>query len=58
VRWTGGEIVIGGIAFAGSRGIAKVEIATAKGRRQHEKRQAIATRDAQREAERELGRRR
>src|SRR5205814_6274117 len=26
VRWTGGEIVIGGIAFAGSRGIGKVEI--------------------------------
>ena len=41
-----------------SHGIAKVEIATAKGKRQHEKRQAIAQRDAQREAERELGRRR
>jgi SsrA-binding protein len=41
-----------------SHGIAKVELATAKGKRQHEKRQAIATRDAQREAERELGRRR
>jgi SsrA-binding protein len=41
-----------------SHGIAKVEIATAKGKRQHEKRQAIAKRDAQREAERELGRRR
>ena len=26
VRWSGGEIVIGGIAFAGSRGISKVEI--------------------------------
>jgi SsrA-binding protein len=41
-----------------SHGIAKVEVATAKGKRQHEKRQAIAKRDAQREAERELGRRR
>jgi SsrA-binding protein len=41
-----------------SHGIAKVEVATAKGKRQHEKRQAIAKRDAQREAERALGRRR
>jgi SsrA-binding protein len=41
-----------------THGVAKVEIALAKGKRQHEKRQAIATRDAQREAERELGRRR
>jgi SsrA-binding protein len=41
-----------------SHGIAKVELATARGKRQHEKRQAIAKRDAQREAERELGRRR
>ena len=41
-----------------SHGIAKVEIAVARGKRQHEKRQAIAKRDAQREAEREMGRRR
>ncbi len=41
-----------------THGIAKVEIAAARGKRQHEKRQAIAKRDAQREAERELGRRR
>jgi SsrA-binding protein len=41
-----------------SHGIAKVELATARGKRQHEKRHAIAKRDAQREAERELGRRR
>jgi SsrA-binding protein len=41
-----------------SHGIAKVEIAVARGKRQHEKRQSIAKRDAQREAERELGRRR
>jgi SsrA-binding protein len=41
-----------------SHGIAKVEIALARGKRQHEKRQTIAKRDAQREAERELGRRR
>ena len=39
-------------------GVAKVEIALAKGKRQHEKRQSIARRDAMREAERELGRRR
>lgn len=41
-----------------SHGIAKVELAVARGKRQHEKRQAIAKRDAQREVERELGRRR
>jgi SsrA-binding protein len=41
-----------------AHGIAKVEIAVARGKRQHEKRQTIAKRDAQREAERELGRRR
>jgi SsrA-binding protein len=41
-----------------SHGMAKVEIALARGKRQHEKRQTIAKRDAQREAERELGRRR
>jgi SsrA-binding protein len=41
-----------------SHGIAKVELATARGKRQHEKRASIAKRDAQREAERELGRRR
>jgi DMSO/TMAO reductase YedYZ molybdopterin-dependent catalytic subunit len=31
-RWTGGEIVVGGIAFAGSRGIGKVEVSTDGGR--------------------------
>src|SRR3954465_4983815 len=41
-----------------AHGIAKVELATARGKRQHEKRASIAKRDAQREAERELGRRR
>jgi SsrA-binding protein len=41
-----------------AHGVAKVELATGRGKRQHEKRQAIAKRDAQREAERELGRRR
>jgi SsrA-binding protein len=41
-----------------THGVAKVELALAKGKRQHEKRQAIAQRDAMREAERELGRRR
>ena len=37
-------------------GRAKVEIALAKGKRAYDKRQSIATRDAQREATRELGR--
>src|SRR5919204_558575 len=32
VRWTGGEIVVGGIAFAGSRGIAKVELSADAGK--------------------------
>jgi SsrA-binding protein len=41
-----------------TRGMAKVEVAVARGKRQHEKRQAIAKREHQREIERELGRRR
>jgi SsrA-binding protein len=41
-----------------THGVAKVEIALGRGKRQHEKRQSIARRDAMREAERELGRRR
>ena len=41
-----------------THGVAKVEIALARGKRQHEKRQSIAKRDAQREAEQALGRRR
>ena len=41
-----------------THGIAKVELAVARGRRRHEKRHAIAKREAEREAERELGRRR
>ncbi|HEV8468938.1 MAG TPA: molybdopterin-dependent oxidoreductase [Candidatus Limnocylindria bacterium] len=31
-KWTGGEITIGGIAFAGSRGISKVEVSTDGGK--------------------------
>ncbi|HET7172763.1 MAG TPA: SsrA-binding protein SmpB [Nocardioidaceae bacterium] len=38
-------------------GRAKVEVALAKGKRTYDKRQAIAKRDAEREAQRELGRR-
>jgi SsrA-binding protein len=38
--------------------MAKVELALARGKRRHEKRQAIAKREAQREAEQALGRRR
>lgn len=41
-----------------SHGMAKVELALARGKRRHEKRQSIAKREAQREAERELSRRR
>jgi SsrA-binding protein len=41
-----------------AHGMVKVELAVARGKRHHEKRQAIAKRDAQREVERELGRRR
>ncbi len=37
-------------------GRAKVELALAKGKKAYDKRQSIATRDAQREATRELGR--
>jgi SsrA-binding protein len=39
-----------------SKGLAKVEIALAKGKRQYDKRQALAERDSQREIARELGR--
>jgi SsrA-binding protein len=41
-----------------THGMAKVELALARGKRRHEKRQAIAKREAQREAEQALGRRR
>ena len=41
-----------------THGIAKVEIALARGKRRYEKRQAIAKREAQREIERAAGRRR
>ena len=41
-----------------THGMAKVELAVARGKRRHEKREAIAKREAQRETERELGRRR
>ena len=40
-----------------SKGRAKLEIALARGKRQYDKRQAIAERDSQREIQRELGRR-
>ena len=41
-----------------THGMAKVELAVARGKRQHEKRQSIAKREHEREIERELGRRR
>ncbi|HEY7465884.1 MAG TPA: SsrA-binding protein SmpB [Dehalococcoidia bacterium] len=40
--------------YLNKRGLAKVEIAVARGRRQYDKRQAIAQRDAEREMERAL----
>jgi SsrA-binding protein len=40
--------------YLNKRGLAKVEIAVARGRRQYDKRQAIARRDAEREMERAL----
>lgn len=40
------------------QGLAKVEIAVAKGKKLYDKRQAIAKRDAQREIERQIRRRR
>jgi len=41
-----------------AHGIAKVEIGVGKGKRQYEKRQALAKRESQREIEQEAGRRR
>lgn len=41
-----------------THGMCKVELALARGRRRHEKRQAIARREAQREMEQAAGRRR
>ena len=41
-----------------THGFAKVELALARGKRTHEKRQAIAKREHEREIQRELGRRR
>jgi SsrA-binding protein len=41
-----------------THGLAKVELALARGRRTHEKRQAIAKREQEREMRREVGRRR
>jgi SsrA-binding protein len=41
-----------------THGLAKVELALARGKRTHEKRQAIAEREQEREMRRELGRRR
>lgn len=41
-----------------SNGYAKIELGVAKGRKAYDKRQAIAERDAKREADRELGRHR
>jgi SsrA-binding protein len=42
--------------YLNKRGLAKVEIAVARGRRQYDKREAIAKRDAEREMERALRR--
>jgi SsrA-binding protein len=42
--------------YLNKRGLAKVELAVARGRRQYDKREAIAKREAQREVERALRR--
>jgi len=53
-RETGHTVVPLSLYFKDGR--AKVELAIAKGKKNYDKRQSIATRDAQREATRELGR--
>jgi SsrA-binding protein len=54
-REGGNTLVPLSIYFSG--GMAKVELALAKGKASHDKRQAMAERDAKREAERIVGRR-
>ena len=57
------EVSAGGLTliplklYLNKRGLAKVELALAKGRRQYDKRQVIAKRDAEREMERALSQR-
>src|ERR671936_491364 len=55
-----GEVWLAGmdIRVYFSHGLAKVELALARGKRRHEKRQAIAKREHEREMQRALGRRR
>ncbi len=55
VRKKGATIIPTRVYLKGGR--AKVEIAVAKGKKHYDKRQAIAERDAQREMERQMGRR-
>jgi SsrA-binding protein len=53
---SGGLTLIPLKLYLNKRGLAKVELALARGRRQYDKRQAIAKRDAEREMERALRR--
>ena len=55
VRKKGVTIITTRVYLKGGR--AKIEIAVAKGKRHYDKRQAIAKRDAQREMDRQMGRR-
>ncbi len=56
IREKGHSVVPLRVYFA--HGLAKVELGLGRGKRRHEKRQAIAKREAQREIERAAGRRR
>jgi SsrA-binding protein len=62
IRRIGNRVKEGGVTLVPlslyfKDGYAKVEVAVAKGRRSHDKRQAIAEREAKREADRATGRR-
>lgn len=57
-RLQGEPLVLVPTAIYFKAGRAKVEIALARGRKKHDKRQALAKRDAQREADRAMGRQR
>ena len=50
-------VIPGGVKVQVADGKVKVELALARGKQAHDKRQDIARRDAQREVIRELGRR-
>jgi SsrA-binding protein len=57
LRESGGGLTLVPLSLYFRDGWAKVELALARGRRLHDKRQVLAARDAEREVARELGRR-